>query len=658
MSQEQPARGADTAAGANEPSTSSAGINVNEPQLFVPSFLMPSNNLMLYYLLPNVIKRRCRDLRALSSEYLRLDRYYFEKRREITGRHLDLIKASQEDLNSKIDFDDIDDNHLGLPFPYTDIDKFEKKDPVEVILTKANQLRDYVEDNPDLRMQPMSFSLFKTNEMKKLLFDCENKCNEILTHLANIDYQIFEYEQAAKSYFKEMDVVMTKYNAQLSLFYRIRLSLIYGNELFTRKQLVRILRDTFNKNLIDEDEGESAGQGAGGEGKDDKDESGFDEAAADEKKKESGPSQDIDPAPPRASKSMKEQAINLTKPRQPRLRFKIDKEHLRKAPEDSESSDDDANLVDPNNTRLERIYHQTYSVKYDKEEESYYENKYKALPDFWYNTLLIILDNQNTSVLQVRDKDLLKYLFDIQYYFDIERTEDPATSCESHFSQLLLFFFHENPFFTNKILSKTIVIDNNIIGARKMDLDGLKVKKILGCEIDWKEGKNLLQNNDKSFFKFFLNSTGKRQLSPPPPPPRPSPPPLRGSPRASSAMASSSLLMSSPYYAYGPVRGRSTVPGSSSFPSSPYKYWPQARLDPVIISPRHIPWPPQVTRQAQPPAPRPVPAFDINFDYKLFALFRDFIVPHGYIAYSRCNLLNDDFKKDKAIEKHIKNIFR
>lgn len=112
-----------------------------------------------------------------------------------------------------------------------------------------------------------------------------------------------------------------------------------------------------------------------------------------------------------------------------------------------------------------------------------------------------------TEITQ-KDTQCLKHLQSVKY-----RTESNEEKGEGqwHFE----FHFSENEYFTNTVLTKTVIYDideNRPIGS-------------VGCEIQWKEGKNLTKKTvqkkqknkksgqqrtiskevaDESFFNFFL----------------------------------------------------------------------------------------------------------------------------------------------------------
>ncbi|CAN8257605.1 unnamed protein product [Cochlearia groenlandica] len=95
----------------------------------------------------------------------------------------------------------------------------------------------------------------------------------------------------------------------------------------------------------------------------------------------------------------------------------------------------------------------------------------KGVPDFW----LIALKNNEITAEEIteRDEGALKYLKDIKW----NRVEEPK-------GFKLEFFFDQNPYFKNTVLSKTY---------HMIDEDEPILEKAIGTEIEWCPGKCLTQ---------------------------------------------------------------------------------------------------------------------------------------------------------------------
>eukprot|EP00299_Pterocystis_sp_00344_P012212 c5827_g1_i1.p1 GENE.c5827_g1_i1~~c5827_g1_i1.p1 ORF type:complete len:376 (-),score=124.36 c5827_g1_i1:535-1596(-) len=92
----------------------------------------------------------------------------------------------------------------------------------------------------------------------------------------------------------------------------------------------------------------------------------------------------------------------------------------------------------------------------------------KGVPEFWLNALKNHPEMAET--ITDADEEALKFLQDVSTH---------TLADKNGFG--LSFFFAENPFFTNEVLTKEYIMDEN-------DDD---LENVVGCDIKWKEGKNL-----------------------------------------------------------------------------------------------------------------------------------------------------------------------
>lgn len=121
-----------------------------------------------------------------------------------------------------------------------------------------------------------------------------------------------------------------------------------------------------------------------------------------------------------------------------------------------------------------------------------YTEQSVGIPKFW----LAIL--KHASILYFHDSDerILEYLRDIQLKLKLDNE-----SC----SAVLEFYFGENPFFENAVLTKEFFLQMELIPSKPFTYEGPEVYKSVGCEINWKNNKDATVHSE-SFFQFFINS--------------------------------------------------------------------------------------------------------------------------------------------------------
>eukprot|EP01080_Neovahlkampfia_damariscottae_P001453 gene1453-12072_t len=126
------------------------------------------------------------------------------------------------------------------------------------------------------------------------------------------------------------------------------------------------------------------------------------------------------------------------------------------------------------------VEYQKLKQKYDKLKEPLFEkrtvlvngdskDKFNGIPNFWLHAM------KNSDIfeeLNKKDEDSLKYLTNVECK-QFKNDEGEGFTLEFH--------FRENPYFTNSTLTKQFFLDDE-----EKDLNPPK-----GCEIEWKEGKDL-----------------------------------------------------------------------------------------------------------------------------------------------------------------------
>jgi len=111
-------------------------------------------------------------------------------------------------------------------------------------------------------------------------------------------------------------------------------------------------------------------------------------------------------------------------------------------------------------------------TKGEKEEEA----DVKGIPNFLLEAFKHHQDFQ--EMISKQDEKALKYLMDVRY------KSLPPESNHSKSSFILEFEFNDNPYFTNKILTKTYFLtEHEQLGETMFD-------KMEGCEVNWKPGNN------------------------------------------------------------------------------------------------------------------------------------------------------------------------
>ena len=105
--------------------------------------------------------------------------------------------------------------------------------------------------------------------------------------------------------------------------------------------------------------------------------------------------------------------------------------------------------------------------------------KEKGIANFWLETLQSF--RITAELVQDIDEPVLAYLQDIRVkYLD-----------KQPYGYMLEFHFGDNPYFTNKVLTKTYHLTTEIDAKDPFSFEGPDLSKSEGCKIDWKEGKNI-----------------------------------------------------------------------------------------------------------------------------------------------------------------------
>lgn len=111
----------------------------------------------------------------------------------------------------------------------------------------------------------------------------------------------------------------------------------------------------------------------------------------------------------------------------------------------------------------------------------------KGIPNFWLQAIKNC--TLSDDLIYECDEEMLSYLMDIK----VNLINEPDLSF------ILEFEFAPNPFFNNTILKKQYFLscDTND------EFYGFSIIRAIGCNIDWKDGKNIIEKEIETFFTFF-----------------------------------------------------------------------------------------------------------------------------------------------------------
>lgn len=122
---------------------------------------------------------------------------------------------------------------------------------------------------------------------------------------------------------------------------------------------------------------------------------------------------------------------------------------------------------------------QEVSIDIRKTLKKEYDEDVKGVPDFW---LTIFRCTELLSpMIQEPDEPLLKKLTDVKIVY----------GDESSMSYTLEFYFQENEYFTNTVLTKKYYLKSKVEGDQPYSFEGPEIYKCEGCVIHWNKNKNL-----------------------------------------------------------------------------------------------------------------------------------------------------------------------
>lgn len=107
------------------------------------------------------------------------------------------------------------------------------------------------------------------------------------------------------------------------------------------------------------------------------------------------------------------------------------------------------------------------------------EPEEKGIKNFWLETLQSF--RITSEIIQEYDEPILSYLEDVK----VRLFESKP------YGYVLEFYFAENPYFTNKVLTKTYELKTEVDPKDPFSFDGPDLEKAVGCKVDWKPNKNV-----------------------------------------------------------------------------------------------------------------------------------------------------------------------
>lgn len=122
---------------------------------------------------------------------------------------------------------------------------------------------------------------------------------------------------------------------------------------------------------------------------------------------------------------------------------------------------------------------QEVSIEIRKNLKKEYAEDVKGVPDFWLT--IFRCTELMSPMIQEPDEPLLKKLVDVKIVYE----------AESAMSYTLEFYFDENEFFTNKVLTKKYYLKSKVEGDQPYSFEGPEIYKCEGCVIHWNKNKNL-----------------------------------------------------------------------------------------------------------------------------------------------------------------------
>lgn len=128
---------------------------------------------------------------------------------------------------------------------------------------------------------------------------------------------------------------------------------------------------------------------------------------------------------------------------------------------------------------VEEVASKVENLSFKTQKQQKQQTGEKGIPNFWLEVLQSC--GQIGEFIMDYDEPVLAFLEDIRVRMN---ESEPI-------GYTLEFEFGANPYFTNKVLTKTFEFKTKVDQKEPFYYDGPNVAKSIGCTIDWKPNKNI-----------------------------------------------------------------------------------------------------------------------------------------------------------------------
>lgn len=163
-------------------------------------------------------------------------------------------------------------------------------------------------------------------------------------------------------------------------------------------------------------------------------------------------------------------------------------------PTENESNWDKSDDEDDKNDSLDKNFEEKLSIMPPIDENE------PGIPEFWLTVFRSV--SEVAELIEQSDEPILKYMSDLKVKY----------ITEGKLGFVLEFYFKQNPYFTNAVLTKEYTYSNSLPEEFPLSYDGPNLIKCQGCTINWQPGMNVTQKTVKKTQKN-KNRGDKRQIT-------------------------------------------------------------------------------------------------------------------------------------------------